>query len=142
MRFPWAEEGGKIETVLSAGTEFKGNIAVTGPVRINGRVEGNVRCEDHLMIGREGYVRGDLSAKAVSIGGTALGPVEAADMVTLLETANLTGDISSPRLTVMDGAIFEGRVHMARQGGKQPSGGAAKRGEKTLPAPATPGSPA
>lgn len=113
MKMPWSADDGKAETVLNQGTEFTGSVRVKGPVHIHGLIDGDVHCEDHLVIGREGVVRGNVSARLVSISGRVDGRVDAVERVELLDTANLTGEIFCPRFTVVDGAIFEGYVHMA-----------------------------
>jgi len=112
VKMPWSVDDGKSETVLNQGTEFTGSVLVKGPVHIHGRIDGDVHCEDHLVVGKEGLVRGNISARLVSISGRVDGRIDAVERVELLDTANLTGEIFTPRLTVIDGAIFEGYVHM------------------------------
>jgi len=114
MKLPWASSDHRYETVLNQGTEFTGTLLIKAPVHIHGRVVGNVQCEDYLVIGEESQIIGDLSAKLISIGGKVNGKVEATELVTLLSTARLTGEIYSPRLTVFDGAIVEGTIHMSQ----------------------------
>ena len=114
MKMPWSADDEKSETVLNQGTEFKGSVLVKGPVHIHGRITGDVHCEDHLVVGREGIVHGNISARLVSISGRVDGRVDAVERVELLDSANLSGEIYCPRFTVVDGAIFEGYVHMAQ----------------------------
>lgn len=112
MKFPWAGDDDNYETVLGPGVDLKGNLTVKGPVHIHGRVVGDVHCEDHLIVTKEGQVRGNLSARMISISGNVHGIVEAVERLELLATANLVGEISAPSLAIAEGAIFEGSIRM------------------------------
>jgi cytoskeletal protein CcmA (bactofilin family) len=126
MWFPWSDDG-RFETVLAAGAEIIGDLKVKGPARIHGRVEGDIRCEDHLVVGRGGEVRGGLFAPVVTVGGHVAGKIEAAERVELLDGATVNGTIQAPRLTVAEGAIYEGTIHMG-QHAAHPAKGPAPRG--------------
>ena len=112
MKFPWAGDDDTYETVLGPGADLKGDLSVKGPVHIHGRVVGDVHCEDHLVVTKDGQVRGNLSARMISISGNVHGIVEAVERLELLATANLVGEISAPSLTIAEGAIFEGAIRM------------------------------
>ena len=128
---PFTSGDTRFETVLSEGTEFKGNVSVQGPVRVYGKVEGHIRCEDELVIGREGEVHGNLTGREVSIGGTVVGRVEAKEKAVLLGTARLTGDIRAPRVAIAEGAVFDGVISMGAPETRT-NGAVAKRGVKPL----------
>ncbi len=112
MKWPWSHEPEAFETLIAAGADFQGPIVARGPVHIHGRVEGNVRCEDLLVIGRDGEVRGDVWGRVVTIGGRVTGRVEATERAEILATGKLLGDIYSPAVSIEIGAVFEGPTHM------------------------------
>jgi len=114
MKLPWLIGADREETVIAEGADFRGGIAAPGPVHVHGRVEGNVRCEDHLVVGRNGQVRGDVWGRVVTIGGRVDGRVEATERAELLETARLAGDIHAPSVAISVGAVFEGSTHMGK----------------------------
>jgi cytoskeletal protein CcmA (bactofilin family) len=136
MRIPFTSGDTHFETVLSEGTEFKGNITVKGPVRVYGKVVGDIRCEDELVIGKEGEVRGNLRGRSISIGGTVVGRVEATEKAALLGTARLVGGIRAPRVAIADGAVFEGEISMGPLEEKT-NGAAVKRADRPVPAQAS-----
>jgi len=105
--------GGKIDTLLGQGAEFKGNISVEGSIVIDGKVEGNVNASERITLGLHGHVRGNLSAPEVVIGGKLTGHVLASDRAELLATAHVDGDIKATRLVMLDGAALTGKVGMA-----------------------------
>ncbi len=61
--------GGRVDTVLGAGAEFKGNIHVEGSIVIDGKVDGHISASERITLGAHGAVRGNLSAPDITIGG-------------------------------------------------------------------------
>ncbi len=131
MKWPWSHQADSFETLIAAGAEFRGGIAAKGAVHIHGRVDGNVRCEDLLVVGRDGEVKGDVWGRVVTIGGRVLGNVEATERVDVLSTARLTGDIHSPAVSIEVGAEFEGTTHMGAPSALARP--AARRGDRGSP---------
>jgi cytoskeletal protein CcmA (bactofilin family) len=63
-----------------------------------------------LTIAADGTVNADAVADTILIEGTAKGTLLAESRMTLKQTANVTGDIQAPILTVVDGATIKGKV--------------------------------
>ena len=105
--------GGKIDTLLGQGAEFRGNISVEGGIVIDGKVEGNIGASERITVGLHGSVRGNLSAPEVVVSGKVSGNVLASDRAELLSTAHVDGDIKATRLVMADGASLSGKVGMA-----------------------------
>lgn len=119
------------ETVVAEGGEIQGDIMGAGPLHIDGRLEGDARSDDHLVIGPHGVVRGNLQGPTVSIGGRVHGRVEATERIVLLAGCHVTGDLHAPAVVMEEGAVFEGQSHMPAPGAR-PAG----------PAPMSPPPPA
>lgn len=67
--------------------------------------------EDHtLIIEPEGKVMAEILGKRIIIDGNVSGNVYATELVIINKTGSLKGDIFSPRITIADGAHFEGNV--------------------------------
>ena len=84
-----------------------GNVAAEEEVRIDGRVEGDVRCAV-LTQGRSGIVAGDIVAEEARLGGLVEGRVEVARLV-LEASARIAGDVTYDSLSIEDGARVDGR---------------------------------
>ena len=84
-----------------------GNIISEGFLDINGRVEGNVKCEN-ATIRENGRVKGDVVAEMVQIYGHIEGLVKAKH-VNLYATAHVTGVIMHESLSIEDGAFVDGK---------------------------------
>ena len=67
--------------------------------------------EDHtLIIEPEGKVMAEILGKRIIIDGNVSGNVYATELVIINKTGSLKGDIFSPRITIADGAHFEGNA--------------------------------
>jgi cytoskeletal protein CcmA (bactofilin family) len=107
----------KIETIVGPGTEMEGNIRTTESLRIDGKIKGEIHAET-VMIGENGVVLGDVSGTRVTIAGKVKGNVSASQVLELLPTGHVLGDICSNKLVISDGATFEGNCQMMRSDGQ------------------------
>jgi cytoskeletal protein CcmA (bactofilin family) len=68
-------------------------------------------------------VEADVRATVVRVAGTVTGNIAASELVELLASAVVNGDVIAPALHVVEGARLEGRVQMrAPQPGEEASG--------------------
>jgi cytoskeletal protein CcmA (bactofilin family) len=96
--------------VIGDGSIFDGRFSVNGSILIEGKFTGDIRTDDHLIVGPSGKVRTDIVARRVTVAGTLIGNIAASEEVTLLHTGKVLGNISTPKLTVEPGVITEGKV--------------------------------
>jgi cytoskeletal protein CcmA (bactofilin family) len=95
--------------------QIKGELQGDEDLTIDGRVEGKIDLREHnLTIGPNGKIRADLYANTIIVAGDVTGNAFAAERVEIAPTGRLTGDITSPRITIADGAHFKGSVDMER----------------------------
>jgi len=106
---------GKIETIIAAGTNVKGDVSSEGTIRIDGAVDGHILKAAGVIIGKTGKIAGDLNGESVIIGGEVSGNVVASNNLELLSTAQVFGDIKSQTLSIHEGAVFEGKCTMSRK---------------------------
>jgi cytoskeletal protein CcmA (bactofilin family) len=103
----------KLDVVIGSESVFKGELSSKGTVRIDGRFEGNINA-DYLIIGETGIILGDISSKTLIAGGKITGNVRATDSVEIQPKGEIYGDISTTKLSVAEGAVFEGRSSMQK----------------------------
>ena len=109
---------------IGQGVVVEGRITSSQDLRIDGRVEGTIEVGDHvLMIGARAAVKASLVARSILISGTVIGNVTATDRLDLQVTGSIEGDISSPRLVMVDGAVVKGRVDASGNRAKRTQGG-------------------
>jgi cytoskeletal protein CcmA (bactofilin family) len=95
-------------TLVGGGCRIVGSVAATGDARIDGAVEGPVSAGGRLIVGRDGSVAGDVSAREVIVGGRIDGAVAARERVVLEPSAIVHGDVRAPKITVDEGASIDG----------------------------------
>lgn len=105
---------------LYKGSRVSGQLMFQGPARIDGNVEGEIQCYGTLTIGEGAEVRAKISSQVVVIRGKVEGNVTAKEKVELLSPARVVGNISTPRLTITEGVVFDGDCSMGMA--KQKSG--------------------
>jgi cytoskeletal protein CcmA (bactofilin family) len=98
----------KLESFIGVSSEFKGDITVPGTLRIDGKMTGNVTA-GWIIVGEKAFIKGDLYATGIVVGGRVEGTIKADDLVELKPTAHLYGDIIATKLAIAEGGIFTGR---------------------------------
>lgn len=117
-----SERSAAATTHVAPGAKISGEITGTSNLVVDGTVEGQIRVDSDVAIGREGRVKGNLSAHNVKIGGRVQGNVKGRDKVEILASGRLEGDVVSPRMVLAEGAFFKGKVEMTgAQAGDQPA---------------------
>ena len=101
-----------VNSIVGAGTFFKGNITVSGLLRIDGDFSGGVKSGGRVIIGRGGRADCTVDAATVVIGGVFRGTVYASEKVIALDTAIIIGNIYSPRIIAESGVILDGAMHV------------------------------
>ncbi len=103
-------------TVIARQANVKGKISGAGEFVIEGRLEGELRCEGRVSVLETGTVKGTLQGKSIRVSGSVEGDVSAEERVELTPSARLVGNITAPRMHIAEGATFEGQVFMRTPG--------------------------
>jgi cytoskeletal protein CcmA (bactofilin family) len=127
-----AEETEPKVPVLGKTLLFRGELTAEEDVILQGRVEGSIRHARNLIIGTEGSVLGDVYASHLTVEGLVEGDLHCSEAVIVRATAQVRGNIFSPRVGIMEGATFNGRVEMDPNAGTAAAsqGGAARQGTR------------
>lgn len=104
---------GPVPGIISEGTRIKGNITSNGILHIDGKVEGDINC-DELIIGIKGNVLGTVTANNLMLYGTLQGMASVNELF-IAKTAKLMGDAAHNTIAVEPGAYIDGRC--LRKGG-------------------------
>jgi cytoskeletal protein CcmA (bactofilin family) len=89
---------------------------VTGTLRIEGELEGDILNCDRLEIGEHGVMRADIEVKEAVIQGRVLGNVRALGTLELKAGARVEGDIAALGVVMEPGVYFTGRCTMLEAG--------------------------
>lgn len=113
-------------SLISAGTEIRGEIDCGGDLRIDGTVVGSLSVRGKVVIGESGRVEGELQCKNGDISGYLKGKIQVAELLSLKSTAKLFAEMRTQRLGIEPGAIFTGSCQMG-----EPSNAAPTREQQT-----------
>ena len=107
-----AKNGLPQRALIDSGLSVKGDLETGGELQIDGHIVGNVSC-GHLVIGKDGAVRGDIKADEVVVRGKTEGVIRAR-RVMLLESARVVGDIFYEIMSMEEGAKFMGASNQGK----------------------------
>lgn len=102
------------ERVLDVDASMQGSLIFKDPVnlRINGRFEGTLNTKGNLMIGENAVVNADIAGDSIIVAGKVNGTIRALKELKLISPAVVIGDISTPLLSIAEGAVLEGTSKM------------------------------
>lgn len=94
---------------------LKGELSGNEDLVVNGRLHGEIDLGNHnLTVEREGKIEANIRAKNITIHGEIKGNIFASGKVLIIKDAQMVGDISASRISIMDGAQFKGSVKMEK----------------------------
>jgi cytoskeletal protein CcmA (bactofilin family) len=108
-----APDAKPLGSVLGPTLHFKGELRADEDFVLQGRVEGSIHHTQNLVIGVEGVVKGDSRALTIVVEGTVDGDLYALESISVSPTARVHGNLLAPRVSIADGASFNGKVDMA-----------------------------
>ena len=92
---------------------IKGEISGSEALYIDGSIEGKITMpESRVTIGRNGKVDASIQAREVVIMGKVNGNIECSDRVDIRSEGSVSGDISTSRISVEDGAALKGGIQV------------------------------
>jgi len=103
---------GKVDSIIGPDASLRGNYNSKNSVHVDGEIYGNLTCEEGIIVGEKGMIRGNLIARTILVGGKIKGNITATERMELQMTAHVMGDLSTPRLIIEEGALFEGNCQM------------------------------
>jgi cytoskeletal protein CcmA (bactofilin family) len=98
--------------VLGPTLRFKGELSAEEDFILQGRIEGSIKHTQSVTIGTEGVVQGNIHARVVTVDGSVEGDLHGTESVVINATGRVTGNVFAPRVGIIDGALFNGRIDM------------------------------
>jgi cytoskeletal protein CcmA (bactofilin family) len=102
-----------LRALLGKESEVNGKLSFSGPTRIDGRLRGEVRASDVLVIGESGYVHGIVRAGNLIILGRLEGQIVGADRVEIGPRGTFSGSVETRALVVREGGLLDGDCRVA-----------------------------
>lgn len=90
---------------------IEGTVTGNEDLTIDGTVRGKINLNGHsLLVGPNGHIEADLTAKTVTVEGQVKGNITAVDKLRVASSGTVAGDLRAPRIALDDGARFTGHV--------------------------------
>jgi cytoskeletal protein CcmA (bactofilin family) len=99
-------------TIIGESILINGNLNGDEDLTVRGRVEGTVTLTKTLVVEPTGVVKAEVQVKNLVISGAVVGNVTATESVEITKEGRMVGDIAAPRVIIVDGATFRGRIDM------------------------------
>ena len=100
---------------LGIGTSITGDLAAKSDIRIDGSLNGNLKCSGKVILGPKGSIKGEIQCENAVIEGSIDGILKVNDHLQVMQTAKIIGEISTNKLTVQSGAVFNVKCDMGGQ---------------------------
>src|SRR5215218_7788670 len=99
-------------TVVGPSILINGRLTGDEDLTVRGRVEGEITLSHTLIVEPSGVVKANVAVKNAIVSGVVVGNINATESVELTREGRMVGDIRAPRVIIVDGASFRGRVDM------------------------------
>ena len=99
-------------TLISAGTTFQGDVISENDLRIDGTINGNIRCSAKIIVGPTGFVDGNIEGQLADITGKVKGNIIVKDLLQLKAEGSIEGNITAGKLQVDPTTTFNGHCQM------------------------------
>lgn len=109
------EENKELNTIVGRESVVTGKLSIQNSVRVEGKVNGEISSTGTVTIGAKGEVEGDIIAVNTIVGGRVKGSIKATEKIILEANSILVGDLQAARLTIDEGAMFEGKCSMTEE---------------------------
>lgn len=133
MSNPYDNTRDENSSVLGPTLKFKGELTADEDLLIQGHIEGSIKHSSSLTIGETGHVKADVRAEYIAVEGRVTGDLNGSKSVKVRESAKINGNIISPKVSLVEGATFNGKIDMDGDAAVNP---AAKPDKVTKPAKA------
>lgn len=107
------------ETIIGPSVKVKGDFYGQGNLIVEGAVEGSLKTGSSLYVGDKAMITADIEAREARVGGEIKGNIKVKGCLEVAASAKISGDIEAGNLSVARGAVLNGRIIMAPEGGEK-----------------------
>ncbi len=98
---------------------IKGEVSGSEDLVVDGQIEGSIDLRNHsLTVGPNGKLKASVTAKSIVVLGKVDGSMTASDRLDLRKSAVVTGDVTTQRIAIEEGAFLKGKVDIQKEAGK------------------------
>jgi cytoskeletal protein CcmA (bactofilin family) len=108
-------EEGTLNGFLDRGSHFTGDLKFEEGFRIDGKFEGKITSGSELVIGETADVEAEIHVKKLLVNGSLRGNVVASERIDRQPKARILADLTTPALSIEEGAFFQGSCKMGQE---------------------------
>ncbi len=110
------EKSEVMETVIGPQTEMEGKIISKASLRVDGKFKGDIEAKDTVIVGKTGYVEGNIKANKVVVIGEVVGNIICKESIEILSTGKFKGDLKlGGKISVEEGGILLGTTEILEE---------------------------
>ncbi len=109
---PLSKRYGKARSALGAGTVIQGKLSFDTPVRIDGKLGGEIFSSEALIVGPTGTIDAQVEVRALVVQGVVKGRIVAKERIEILAGGRVEGTITTPNLVIEETAVYNGKCTM------------------------------
>lgn len=95
---------------VNEGTTLTGDLDAASDIRIDGTINGDLRCKSKVIIGPKGKIKGTVVCESAVIEGHFDGKLQVRDSLTIKETAHIIGEVVTKNIAMSAGCQFDGTL--------------------------------
>ena len=107
----FARDTQKLESLLGAKSDFRGEVKVKGTLRVDGLINGRLNA-DCIILSETAVVQGEINARRIIIGGKVEGNLRAQEILEIRSKGKVWGEVFTPKLSVTEGGEVNGKIEM------------------------------
>lgn len=97
---------------LVSGTVIEGQVQSEGDIRVDGFINGSLKCKAKVIIGPTGRIFGEITCQNAVIEGVLEGEIQVQETLKLEKTAKVKAEIVTSKIIIAAGAVFNGNCKM------------------------------
>lgn len=102
-------------TYFGKNLKIKGNVSGVDGLIILGSFDGEFNLKGRLQVAQSARIKGNIKATDIYVNGSIEGAITASEKVRIDSTARIKGDITAPKISVIEGAMFDGKIKMSNR---------------------------
>jgi len=96
--------------VIAEGTIIEGTFICSENVRLDGKINGEVKVDKRLVMGSSGVIDGKVSAMSTAIQGKLDGDITVTETIQIMSSATVKGNINAGSIGIEEGAMYNGNI--------------------------------
>ena len=102
-------------TFFGKNLKITGNVSGEGNMIILGSFEGEFNLKGQLKVAQGARIKGNFNATSIAVNGNVEGNLTATEKIHMDNSARINGRIVTPKVSILDGAVFDGEMQMGKR---------------------------